>query len=100
MSSSECANWEAILLSILRALLKKKISALCAKYSEDSVYCFCIDVAIDDLIMITCPCNVYPLTPHLYIVKTGVYRDIFYFLIFALKHRLWVLVRTASVGRF
>ena len=27
----------------------------------------------------------------------GVYRDIHYFLIFALKHRLWVLVRTASL---
>ena len=43
--------------------------------------------------MITCPCNVYPLTPHFYIVKlrfTGVY------IIFALKHRLRVLVRTAS----
>ena len=28
--------------------------------------------------------------------KTGVYRGIYYFLISALKHRLWVLVRTAS----
>ena len=46
-------------------------------------------------IMITCPCNVYPLTPHFY-----VYRGIHTFLIFALKHILWVLVRTASVRRF
>ena len=47
--------------------------------------------------MITCPCNVYPLTPHFYIVKlevTGVY---IFFHIFALKHRLWVLVRIASL---
>ena len=44
-------------------------------------------------IMITCPCNVHPL---LY-SKTGVYRGIHYFLIFALKHRLWVLAKTASV---
>ena len=29
--------------------------------------------------------------------KNGVYRGIHYFLILALKHRLWVLVRTASV---
>ena len=29
-------------------------------------------------------------------IKTGVYRGIHYFLIFALKHRLWVLLRTAS----
>ena len=42
-----------------------------------------------------------PLAPHFYKVKlgfTGVY--IHYFLIFALKHILWVLVRTASLRRF
>ena len=49
------------------------------------------------LIMITCPCNVYPLTPHFYIVKLGFYRGIHFCLIFALKQRLWVLVRTASL---
>ena len=38
-----------------------------------------------------------PLTPHLYIVKLGFTEGIHYFLIFALKHRLWVRVRTASV---
>ena len=47
--------------------------------------------------MITCPCYVdppyAPLLPH---SKTGVYRGIYYFLMFALKHRSWVLVRTAS----
>ena len=47
-------------------------------------------------IMLTCPCIVYPLTPHFYIVKLGYT----YLLIFALKHRLWVLVRTASLRRF
>ena len=40
-------------------------------------------------------CFIPPYTPLLY-RKTGVYRGIHYFLIFALKHRLWVLVRTAS----
>ena len=35
--------------------------------------------------------------PLVFYSKTGVYRGIHYFLIFALKHRLWVLVRTASV---
>ena len=35
-----------------------------------------------------------PLHPTLY-SKTGVYRGIHFFLIFALKHRSWVLVRTA-----
>ena len=28
--------------------------------------------------------------------KTGVYRGIHYFIIFALKHRLWVPVKTGS----
>ena len=36
-----------------------------------------------------------PYTPLLY-SKSGVYRGIHYFLIFALKHILWVLVRTAE----
>ena len=35
-------------------------------------------------------------TPLLY-SKSGVYRDVHHFLIFALKHRLWVHVRTASL---
>ena len=38
-----------------------------------------------------------PYTP-LFYSKTGVYRGI-HFLVFALKHRLWVLVRTASLRR-
>ena len=50
-------------------------------------------------IMITCPCNVYPLTPHFYIVKVGFTR-VYIFLIFTSKHRLWELVRTASLRRF
>ena len=48
----------------------------------------------------TCPCNVYPLEPHFYTTKNGVCRGIPNFLIFAPKHRLWVLVRTASTRRF
>ena len=36
-----------------------------------------------------------PLNPTLY-SKTGVYRGIHYFSYFCSKHRLWVLVRTAS----
>ena len=40
-----------------------------------------------------------PHTPHLY-SKTGVRRGIPIFLNFAPKHRLWVLVRTASPRRF
>ena len=41
--------------------------------------------------MQTCACNVYSLTPHFYIVKLG-FAGYTFFLIFALKHRLWVLV--------
>ena len=50
------------------------------------------------VIMKTCPCNVYPLEPHFYIAKLGnaVVYIVNIFLIFAPKHRLWVLVRTAS----
>ena len=40
-------------------------------------------------------CFILPYTPLLY-SKTKFYRGIYYFLIFALKHILWVPVRTAS----
>ena len=50
-------------------------------------------------IMLTYQFNVDPLTPQFYIVKQ-VYRGIHFVLTFALKHRLWVLLRTASVRRF
>ena len=45
---------------------------------------------------------VYVLTPRIMLTspcdsKIGVYMGIHSFLIFALKHRLWVLVRTASL---
>ena len=44
-------------------------------------------------------CFIPPYTPLLY-SKTGVYRGLNYFLIFALKHILWVLIRIASPRRF
>ena len=34
------------------------------------------------------------------IVKSWVWRGVYYFLMSALKHRLWVLIRTASLRRF
>ena len=49
-------------------------------------------------IMLECPCNVDRLTPQYYILKLGVTGGIHYFLIFALKHISWVLVRTASMS--
>ena len=41
-----------------------------------------------------------PLKPHFYIVKLGFTGVYIIFLISAQKHRLWVLVRTASLRRF
>ena len=53
-----------------------------------------LDTEMLTIIMLTRPCNVDSRTSYFYIVKTGIYRGI-HFLIFALKLRLWVLVRTA-----
>ena len=44
--------------------------------------------------------NFDPLKPHLYIVKLGFTGVYIIRLISAQKHRLWVLVRTASARRF
>ena len=51
-------------------------------------------------IMKTCLYNFDPLKSHFYIVKLGYTRIYIIFLISAQKHRLWVLVRTASSRRF
>ena len=45
-------------------------------------------------------CNADPLKPHFYIVKLGFTGVNIFFLISVQKHRLWVLVRTASPRRF
>ena len=57
-----------------------------------------LPVILFDLFPITklSPCNEDPHTPHFYIVKLG-FTGVYIFLIFAQKHRLWVLVRTASL---
>ena len=48
----------------------------------------------------TCLYNFDPLKPHSYIVKLGFTGVYIIFLISAQKHRLWVLLRTASPRRF
>ena len=48
----------------------------------------------------TCLYNFDPLKPQFYIVKLGFTGVYIIFLISAQKHRLWVLVRTASSRRF
>ena len=57
-------------------------------------------VAIATSITKTRLCNFDPLKPHFYIVKLGFTGVYIIFLISAKKHRLWVLVRTASARRF
>ena len=57
-------------------------------------------VSFTSYIAKTIPRNEDPLTPHFYIVKLGFTGVNIIFLFFALKHRLWVLVRTASMRRF
>ena len=60
--------------------------------------CFRNCLTTYNVIMLTHPCNIYPSHPLLY-RKTGVYRSIL-FLIFGLKHRLWVLFKTASFSEY
>ena len=51
------------------------------------------------LITKTCLYNFDPLKPQFYIVNWGL-QGLHYFSYFCSKHRLWVLVRTASPRRF
>ena len=48
----------------------------------------------------TCLYNIDPLKPHFYMVKLGFTGVYIIFLISAKKHRLWVLVKTASLRQF
>ena len=48
----------------------------------------------------TCLYNFDPLKPHFYVVKLGFTGVYIFFLISVQKHRLWVIVRTASARRF
>ena len=51
-------------------------------------------------IMKTCPCNVYPLTPHFCIVKLGFTGLYIIFIVFALKHILGVLEQSTENCHF
>ena len=75
----------------------------------DSSLCLCFESEIpkveiwpgnEDYITKTYLYNFDPLKPHFYIVKLGFTGVYIIFLISAQKHRLWVLVRTASVKVF
>ena len=59
-------------------------SILCTKYRKLKIY-----------ITKTYLYNFDPLKPHFYIVKLG-FTGVYFICLFSQKHRLWVLVRTAS----
>ena len=62
--------------------------------------CFTVSPTAKFNIMVTHPCNSYPIhVPRLY-SRAGAYRGTHFCLIFALKHKLWVHVRAASWMRF
>ena len=67
-----------------------------------NVICYCFNLELKSmetactLITKTCLYNFDPLKPHFYTVKLGFTWVCIIFLISAQKHRLWVLIRTAS----
>ena len=88
-----CAGWSG------PALSANCIRALFVRYASD-LYSQTLDWETSIDITKTCLYNVDPLKPHFYIVKLGFTGVYIIFLISAQKHRLWVLVRTASPRRF
>ena len=56
----------------------------------------CLNRRVFVMITKTCLYNFDPLKPHFYVVKLGFTGVYIIFLISVQKHRLWVLVRTAS----
>ena len=64
-------------------------------FDEFLHFCKLDDIFQDNMSL----CFIPPYTSLLH-SKTGVYRGLHYFLIFAVKHILWILVRTASMRRF
>ena len=69
------------------------------KYDIPDTCCISLDKVIF-FITKACLYNFDPRKPHFYIVKLGFTGVFIIFLISAQKHRLWVLVRTASQRRF
>ena len=65
-----------------------------------STHNVCFYIELGEIIMKTCLYDFDSLKPHFYMVKLGFTGVYIIFLISAQKHRLWVLVRTASVKWF
>ena len=62
----------------------------------------CFSENYSNIIILTRPCKLGPIASHFYFGKNRVYHvysGIRHFLIFVLKHRLWVLFQTASIRR-
>ena len=93
---------DQILDLILFVQLKLRISMYVNYVKSDFVVFFCQDKDIIGIHYITKTglYNFDPLEPHFYIVKLGFTRGMRYFSYFCSKHRLRVLVRTASPRRF
>ena len=84
----QAASWENLLYAnkmwTAKAGQNRQMHRLICRGLEHVCFCW--------FFRITCPCVISPITPHFYIVIGGIH----YFLIFALKHILWVLVRTCN----
>ena len=77
---------------------KKKPNTTCIFFM---IICLVNSIQLNsEVITKTCLYNVDPPKPHFYIVKLGFTGVYIIFLSFVKKHRLWVLVRTASPRRF
>ena len=83
--------WESCIRNLIQ---------LCCR---DSLIIHCWQIECENAFLCITKTRLYnfdPLQPHFYIVKLGFTGVHIIFLISAQKHRLWVLVRTASVRRF
>ena len=72
----------------------------CTTMRYDETFSTTRHLTLTAVIRKTCVYNFDPLKPHSYIVKLGFTGVYIIFLISAQKHKLWVLVRTASPRRF
>ena len=88
------------LLLLSKAPRKKRLPERYRKQSRlNRIFPFLLTEPLNDVECITETClyNFDPLKPHFYIVKLGFTGVYIIFLISAQKHKLWLLVRTASV---
>ena len=81
---------------------KKKVSLSSAEFAQRAIKLNSIGGAQVNswIITKTCLYNFDPRKPLFYIIKLGFTGVYIIFLVSAQKHRLWVIVRTASARRF